>query len=128
MRQHYVRPEAASPTVGYSHAVAFDGPTLFVSGQVALDANGELVGRDDPEAQLRQVFENLETVLTAAGSDLTKVLKMTVFLTDIGDLDAYRRVRAEYLPMDPPPASSLVQVVGLVDPAFLVEIEAIAEL
>lgn len=126
MRQHHPRPEGLPPVAGYSHAVTFDGPAVVVSGQVPLDAHGELVGPDDPEAQLRQVFENLRTALTAAGSSLAQVVKVTVFLTDIADLPVYRRVRDEYLSTDPPPASSLVQVAGLVHPAFRVEIEALA--
>ena len=97
-----------------------------MSGQVPLDADGNLVGANDPEAQVRQVFENLKTALAAAGADMDHVVKLTIFLTDMGDLDVLRRVRDEYVRKDAPPASSLIQVSGLVDPAFRVEIAALA--
>jgi reactive intermediate/imine deaminase len=125
---HYVRPAGMPPANGYSHAVAFDGPTLVISGQVPLDEQGRLVGQGDPRAQVRQVFTNLATALAAAGATIEHVVKLTVFLTDMGDVQAYREVRDEFVRLDRPPASSLVQVSGLVNPEFLVEIEAIAAL
>jgi reactive intermediate/imine deaminase len=125
---HYVRPAGMPPANGYSHAVAFSGPALIISGQVPLDEEGRLVGEGDPRAQLRQVFNNLATALAAAGATMEHVVKLTVFLTDIGDLQAFRDVRDEFVQLDRPPASSLVQVSGLVNPAFRVEIEAIAAL
>jgi reactive intermediate/imine deaminase len=125
---HYVRPAGMPPANGYSHAVAFNGPTLIISGQVPLDEEGRLVGDGDPRAQVRQVFENLATALAAAGATMEHVVKLTVFLTDMGDLLAFREVRDEFVQPDRPPASSLVQVSGLVNPAFRVEIEAIAAL
>jgi reactive intermediate/imine deaminase len=125
---HYVRPAGMPPANGYSHAVAFNGPTLIISGQVPLDEEGRLVGDGDPRAQVRQVFENLATALAAAGATMEHVVKLTVFLTDMGDLLAFREVRDEFVQPDRPPSSSLVQVSGLVNPAFRVEIEAIAAL
>lgn len=125
---HYVRPAGMPPANGYSHAVAFGGPTLIISGQVPLDEEGRLVGEGDPRAQLRQVFKNLATALAAAGATMEHVVKLAVFLTDMGDLQAFREVRDEFVRLDRPPASSLVQVNGLVNPAFRVEIEAIAAL
>jgi enamine deaminase RidA (YjgF/YER057c/UK114 family) len=99
---------------------------VVVSGQVPLDAQGRLVGRDDPAAQVRQVFENLRTALAAAGASMSQVVKLTVFLTDLAHLPEFRRVRDEFITGQAPPASSLVQVSGLVNPAFCVEIEALA--
>jgi reactive intermediate/imine deaminase len=125
---HHVRPAGMPPANGYSHAVAFSGPTLMISGQVPLDGEGRLVGEGDPQAQLRQVFKNLAAALAAAGATMQQVVKLTVFLTDMGDLQAFREVRDEFVQLDRPPASSLVQVSGLVHPAFRVEIEAIAAL
>ena len=125
---HHVRPVGLPPANGYSHAVAFSGPTLIVSGQVPLDEEGRLVGEGDPQAQLRQVFKNLATALAAAGATMEHLVKLTVFLTDMGDLPAFREVRDEFVQLDRPPASSLVQVSGLVNPEFRVEIEAIAAL
>jgi reactive intermediate/imine deaminase len=126
MQQHYVRPDGLPPVNGYSHAVAFSGRMVAVSGQVPLDAQGQIVGPGDPEAQVRQVFENLRAALAAAGAGLEQVVKLTFYLTDLADLDALRRVRDEYISLERPPASSLVQVSGLVNPAFRVEIDALA--
>ncbi|MEC4018664.1 RidA family protein [Streptomyces sp. H27-D2] len=126
MQQHYLRPDGLPPVNGYSHAVAFTGRMVAVSGQVPLDAEGRLVGPDDAEAQARQVFQNLETTLAAAGAGTGQVVKLTYYLTDLADLAALRRVRDEYISPDTPPASSLVQVSGLVNPAFRVEIEVLA--
>ncbi|MCZ2525903.1 RidA family protein [Streptomyces sp. HB2AG] len=126
MLQHHVRPEGLPPVNGYSHAVVFSGRTVAVSGQVPLDEEGSVVGEGDPEAQIRQVFENLRRALAAAGADLGDIVKLTVYLTDLQDLDCFRRVRDQYIPTDRPPACSLVQVVGLVNPAFRVEVDALA--
>ncbi|MFI5982499.1 RidA family protein [Streptomyces sp. NPDC051555] len=122
--QHFVRPEGAPPVNGYSHAVVFTGAVVAVSGQVPVDGQGRLVGEGDAEAQVRQVYANLTTALEAAGSTLEHVVKLTVYLTDLQDLPAFRRVRDEHQNPAHPPACSLVQVVGLVHPAFRVEIEA----
>jgi enamine deaminase RidA (YjgF/YER057c/UK114 family) len=122
---HFARPDGLPPVNGYSHAVSFSGPLVAVSGQVPMDADGRVVGADDVVAQLRQVFRNLATALAAAGSDLTRAVKLTVFLTDLDDLDAFRRVRDEFIPPATAPACSLVQVSRLVHPAFRVEIDAL---
>ena len=125
MQQHYVRPDGLPPVNGYSHAVAFSGQLVAVSGQVPLDGQGRLAGQD-ARAQVRQVFDNLTAALAAAGASMEHVVKLTVYLTDLADLDAFREVRDEYISLDKPPASTLVQVSGLVNPAFRVEIDALA--
>jgi reactive intermediate/imine deaminase len=126
MREHYLRPETMPPANGYSHAVAFSGRMVAVSGQVPLDTEGRLVGANDVEAQIRQVFDNVATALAAAGAGMEHVVKLTYYLTDISDLELVRRVRADYISRDAPPASTLVQVSSLVDPAFRIEIDALA--
>ncbi|MET0495103.1 MAG: RidA family protein [Actinoplanes sp.] len=126
--QFHVNPAGLPPTNGYSHAVSFTGGMVVVSGQVPLDAEGRVVGLDDARAQTRQVFLNLRGALAAAGAELSHVVKLTVFLTDLGDLADFRSVRDEFIDPRRPPASSLVQVSGLVHPAFRVEVEAIAAL
>lgn len=125
--EHYPRPDGMPPVNGYSHAVAFSGTAVAVSGQVPVDAQGHIVGEHAPEEQVRQVFVNLRTALEAAGAGMQDIVKLTVFLTDMA-LAAFRRVRDEYIGADRPPACSLVQVVGLVHPAFRVEIDALAVL
>lgn len=126
MQEHHVRPAGLPPVNGYSHAVAFSGRMVAVSGQVPLDSEGRLVGQDDPRAQARQVFDNLVTALSAAGAAMEHVVKLTIYLTNVDDLGAVREVRDEFISADRPPASSLVQVSRLVNPAFRVEIEALA--
>ena len=72
------------------------------------------------------MFANLAAALAAAGAGMEQVVRLTVYLTDLADLDAFRRARDERICVDRPPASSLVQVSGLVNPAFRVEIDALA--
>ncbi|HEY0452920.1 RidA family protein [Actinophytocola sp.] len=125
MTSFFPRPDGLPPPNGYSHAVSFTGRLVVISGQVPLSASGEIPA--DPAGQVRQVFENLATALAGAGADFRHVVKLTVFLTDLADLPTFREIRDQYLPADqPPPASSLVQVAGLVNPSFRVEIEALA--
>lgn len=124
--KHLRRPDGVPPGHGYSHAVSFSGTMVAVSGQVAMDEHGEVVGVGDAEQQVRQVFRNLGVVLRAAGSGLDRVVKLTVYLTDLNDLPVFRKVRDELLAPEALPASSLVQVSGLIHPAFRVEVDALA--
>lgn len=125
--EHYVRPDGLPPANGYSHAVAVSGRLIVISGQVPADSEGRVVGAGDPEAQVGQVFENLAAALAAAGATMAQLVKVTVFLTDLADLPAFRRVRDTYIDTARPPASSVVQVSGLIHPDFRVEIEALAQ-
>lgn len=111
---------------GYSHVVEV-GPrrTIYVSGQIALNQAGQLVGSGDIKAQTRQVFENLKVALASSGASLDDVVKITVFMTDISQLPGFREVRDTYF-TSAPPASSLVEVKSLVRPDLLIEIEAVA--
>ena len=126
MQHHHLRPAGMPPVNGYSHVVAFSGQLAAVSGQLPLDAQGRLVGPGDPQAQIRQVFENLSAALAAVGAGIQNIVKLTVYLTDLADLEVFRLIRDEYLSPQRPPASSLVQVSGLVNPEALVEIDALA--
>lgn len=119
-------PAGVAPAARYSHVVSATGRFVAVSGQLALDEDGHLVGKDDPAAQARQVFENLRRCLAAAGAGFEDVVKLTYFVTDRAHLPAIRAARAAHLPDDRLPASSAVQVAGLVAPEFLMEIEAFA--
>jgi enamine deaminase RidA (YjgF/YER057c/UK114 family) len=125
VREHYVRPDGLPPVNGYSHAVAFTGRLIAISGQVPLDGQGRLAGTD-PHVQVRQVFENLAAALSAAGASIEHVVKLTIYLTDMADLPAFRQVRDEYISADNPPASTLVQVTSLANPAFRIEVDALA--
>jgi reactive intermediate/imine deaminase len=126
--QHHIHPSGTPAPNGYSHAVSFTGPLVVVSGQVPLDAGGGLVGAGDALEQARQVFRNMQAALAAAGASMSDVVKLTVFLTDIGDLGAFREARDEVFNASAPPASSLVQVAGLVNAEFRIEVEALAAL
>jgi enamine deaminase RidA (YjgF/YER057c/UK114 family) len=119
-------PQGIAPGFGYSHVVTATGRLIAISGQVALDEAGRLVGAGDPEAQTRQVFENLRRCLLAADATFADVVKFTYYLTDLAALPAIRAVRDEFIDTARPPASSAVQVVSLVLPELLVEIEAFA--
>jgi enamine deaminase RidA (YjgF/YER057c/UK114 family) len=99
--------------------------TVVVSGQLAVDATGALVGAGDIEAQTEQVFRNLRTALVSVGLGLEHVVKLGTFLATMADLEGYRKVRRRWIPDDALPASTLVQA-RLVDAGYLVEMEAIA--
>ena len=102
------------------------GRLVAISGQVALDADGAVVGAGDAAAQARQVFENLRRCLAAAGAGFADVIKLTYFVTDVAYMPAIRAARDEVLGTDPLPASTAVQVAALVLPDLLLEIEALA--
>ncbi len=108
----------------FSQAIRI-GNSVYVSGQVAIDSEGNVVGKGDMRAQTRRALENVKTVLEAAGASLSDVVKVTVFLTDISRLMDTHEVRAEFFP-DPPPASTAVEIKALAFPDLLIEIEAVA--
>ncbi len=124
--RHIPAPEGVAPGRGYTQVVTGSGRVVAISGQVALDANGELVGAGDPAAQARQVFGNLRRCLAAAGASFGDVIKLTYFVTDVAHMPAIRAVRDELLGPERLPASTAVQVAALVSPEFLLEIEALA--
>ena len=123
-RQEYRVDGLPEPFSHYTDAVRA-GNLLFVSGCVALDSDGKLVGEGDVVAQARQVFENIGLCLAATGASFADVVKVTTFLTDIGDRAAVNTVRKEVFG-DARPASTLVEVSALVLPEFLIEVEAVA--
>lgn len=117
-------PSAGAKPIGpYTPAIRW-GDFVFTSGQIGLDpATGKLV-EGGVEAQARQALKNLTTLIEASGSSLDKVVKTTLFLTNIADFAAVNAIYAEYFAHEPP-ARSTVQVTALPG-AALVEIEAIA--
>ena len=120
-------PPALSAPTGYTHIVEVTGPnrTIYVSGQIAYDKDGKVVGAGDMKAQAEQVFKNLEAALTAAGAKFSDVVKMNSYITDMSKVQAVRDVRAKYF-TDATPASTFVEVKGLVRPELLLEIEVVA--
>ncbi|MEZ5291657.1 MAG: RidA family protein [Vicinamibacterales bacterium] len=121
-----LNPPGLSTPTGYTHVVsARGGRTIYVSGQVALDAKGQLVGRGDLSAQAAQVFANLETALTAAGATFDDVVKTNYYMLDAAHVQVVRDIRSRYFTRELP-ASTLVQVGRLANPDFLLEIEVIA--
>jgi enamine deaminase RidA (YjgF/YER057c/UK114 family) len=125
-------PEFLSPTdlgtpPGYSHVVGIpSGRLVWTSGQVALDADGSLPADAGWEGQTRLAFENAGRALAAAGARWPDVVKLTIYVTDVGELQTIRAVRDAFVDTARPPTSSLVQVAGLVRPDLLIEVEAVA--
>jgi reactive intermediate/imine deaminase len=118
----------AAPMGTYSQAVRVetgDAVWIHVSGQIAIDLEGNLVGPGDVRAQTRQVFENLRAILAANGATFADVVKIGTYLTTLHDLAGMREIRGEYLTAEPP-ASTAVQVVALVVPDALIEVDLVA--
>jgi enamine deaminase RidA (YjgF/YER057c/UK114 family) len=126
----FSNPQALAAPPGYSNVVEVSGGRLiFIAGQTALDADGNLVGRGDFEAQAEQVFRNLSAALASVGCTAGNLVKLMVFVRDMGDLAAYRLVRNRFFATVTPaaaPAVTLVEVSRLFADDFLIEIEAIA--
>lgn len=101
------------------------GNTIYVSGQVAYNANGQLVGEGDIKAQTRQVFQNIKDVLAAAGAGMGDIIKINTYITDQSKFMDMLAVRSEIFGNNPP-ASTAVVVAGLAFPGLLIEVEAIA--
>jgi reactive intermediate/imine deaminase len=120
----HTAPSVRTPP-GYSHAVQGAG-LIFVSGQVALDPEGSVVGAGDMAEQARQAFRNLGLVLDAAGCSFADLLKLTYFVRDVEAVGSIRAVRDEFVDTANPPASTLVEVHRLFMPDLLIEIEAVA--
>jgi len=125
----YVNPPTLANSPGYSQVVeARPARSVYVSGQVALDRDGNPVGAGDLRAQTEQVFLNLQAALAAVGAGFTHVVKLTYFVTELDQdkLMLIREVRGRYLDVSQAPASTLVQVVKLFRPELLIEVDAIA--
>jgi enamine deaminase RidA (YjgF/YER057c/UK114 family) len=122
-------PELGTPP-GYSQVVEVRaGRLIVIAGQTALDRDGKLVGKDDFAAQAGQVFRNLSAALRSVGCSASDLVKLTVFLRDMGDLSTYREARNRFFATVTPPAApavTLIEVSKLYAPEFLIEIEAMA--
>jgi 2-iminobutanoate/2-iminopropanoate deaminase len=130
-KRQNIQPDALSKRVVnglvlYSHVVSIEGArTIYVSGQLARDRAGNVVGKGDMRAQLRQVGENVKAALESAGASLADLVKTTTFVTDIDEYFKHVDVRMEYFGAALP-TSTTVEVRRLAHPDLLVEVEAIA--
>jgi 2-iminobutanoate/2-iminopropanoate deaminase len=116
----------AKPVANYKMATRMEGGRLlYISGQVAWDAGGNIVGKGDVRAQARQAFENLRGVLHAAGGDVTNLMKITTYITAIENFPAVAEARTAVFQGELP-ASTLIVVKALFHPDFLIEVEGVA--
>lgn len=118
----------AAPIGSYSQSVRVetaDATWIYVSGQIAVDLDDELVAPNDLPAQTQQVYENLRAVLEAHGATFGDVVKIQTYFTTLDGLAESREIRARYLPAEPP-ASTAVQVVALVVPEAVIEVDVVA--
>ena len=131
MKRETLNPATPSTPRGYSHVtVVTSARQVHVSGQVALNTAGEVVGKGDLAAQTEQVYTNLGHALAAAGAKLSDVFKVVTYVVELAPDKAatVRGIRNKYLGDGPYPASTMVGVTALVHPDLLIEIEAIAAL
>ncbi len=116
----------AKPVANYKMATRMEGgQLLYISGQVAWDTSGNIVGKGDARAQARQALQNLRQVLEATGGDLKDLMKITTYITNIEDFPAVAEARSEVFQGELP-ASTLIVVKSLFHPDFLIEVEGVA--
>ncbi|WP_254508388.1 RidA family protein [Anatilimnocola floriformis] len=131
MPTEYLNPKTLCPTFGWTHVAVSSGQrTIYISGQVAVDEQGKVVGVGDMKAQTEQAFRNVQLALEAAGATFADVVKTSLFVVGLKPehVPLIREVRARYVSKETPPTSTLVGVSALVGPEWLIEIEAIAVL
>jgi enamine deaminase RidA (YjgF/YER057c/UK114 family) len=110
--------------VGYSRAVRV-GNIIEVTGTVAVDENGDVVGRDDAYGQTKYIIEKIERVLGRAGGSLKDIVRTRMFVTDITRWEEYGRAHGEFF-REIKPCTSMIEVKGLIAPEYLIEVEATA--
>ena len=129
MKKEFLSPSTLGTPVGYSQLVTVQGGTLILlSGQIPVNSQNELVGKNDLATQTKQVFENIGLALKAVDVTFTDVVKLTYYIVNykFEDRQTILKVRDEYVSLERPPASTLIGVQALALPDFLIEIEAIA--
>ena len=129
MTREFINPPdlATPPSNMYNHVVKV-GNTVYIAGQVSRGLDGRTVHVGDPEAQIRQVWANLEKAVKAAGGTLRDIVKTTTYVVGAENMGKIRAVRADLLPPEGRPTSTTLLVAGLADPDLLVEVEAVAVL
>jgi reactive intermediate/imine deaminase len=129
MEKTFINPDTIAPPVSkYSHAVRVDiadTALIYLAGQVPLDPNGNLVGENDIGTQTEFVFEQIKTILEAAGGSLRDVVKANIYVTDMSQYAKVAEVRNRYF-AENPPATTFVAVKELVRKGWMIEIEVVA--
>lgn len=132
IERNILNPSGVCEPLGlYNHALSVDSnKLLFLSGQVAVDCDEQLVGRNDIRRQTQQVLENISNILEGAKVSFHNVVKLTVYLTRPQDVPGYAQTRSDFFlnvyPNRDYPAATLVIVQQLLDPDWLIEVDAIA--
>lgn len=125
----HINPEELSKNPAFSQVVVTQGggKTIYIGGQDAINAQGEIVGKGDIKMQTEQVMQHLQLALSACGASVDNLVKLTIYLVQGQDLYSAFQASQKYLgKMKNPPAVSVLMVAGLAHPDFLVEIEAVA--
>ncbi|MGS2738384.1 RidA family protein [Sinomicrobium sp. M5D2P17] len=114
---------------GYSHSVEIDMGTskmVILSGQIAVDEEGKIVGTDNFEKQTDQVFRNIKSLVEKSGGTMDNLIKIDCYFTDISRLADFRKIRDRYINAETPPTSTAVEVTRLINGDLMIEIGAIA--
>lgn len=125
----HINPEGLSHHPAFTHVIVTQGPgkTIYIGGQNAVDAQGNLVGKGDVAAQTTQVMHNLQVALTACGAEARHLIKLSIYLVQGQHVQAaFEASRPFMATMKQPPVITVLQVAGLANPDYLVEIEAVA--
>jgi len=125
----FYNPSSVSKPKGYSHASVIDlgrSKMIILSGQIALDSTGTLVGKGNLEKQTQQVFVNISNILREVGGSMNNIVKLNYYLIDVKQIQVVRDIRDKFINLENPPTSTLVQVTKLFRDDLLIEIEATA--
>lgn len=125
----FKNPLTVSKPTGYSHAAEIDlgkSKMLMISGQVALDVEGKIVGENNFEQQTEQVFKDIKAIVEHSGGTMNDLVKITIYLRDVSNIVKFREIRNKYINVNNPPASTLVEITDLARDEFLLEVEATA--
>jgi len=122
-----INPEGIHKPNGYTHVVeTSSSKTIYISGQVALDKEGKLVGENNMRLQAKQIFENIQNALSSCNASFQNIVKLNYFITDMSLVQEVREIRDTFFKANQLPASTAVEVKSLFRKDVLLEIEAIA--